>query len=148
MGSILQVRRSTVVSAIHKKYLSIMVDKVFCKCALRLVEKPKPNALSGTPVNMKEKFSPSWPWMWLASLYLTIISTHSRRIAQWPKQFTLHWKRRKLVPPISCHIGMQVIMAYSFFPSSSVPYVMHLSFYHIFPHDKVVLLSCISYGCA
>ena len=34
-----------------------MVDKVFCKCALRFVEKLEPFALSGDAVNMEAKFS-------------------------------------------------------------------------------------------
>ncbi|MQL78749.1 hypothetical protein Taro_011194 [Colocasia esculenta] len=56
-GQLWTVRRRAVVPALHKKYLSVMVDKVFCKCALRLVEKLKADALSGAPVNMEEKFS-------------------------------------------------------------------------------------------
>ncbi|KAG6640457.1 hypothetical protein CIPAW_09G004700 [Carya illinoinensis] len=50
-------RRRAVVPSLHKKYLSVMVDRVFCKCAERLVEKLKPDALRGSPVNMEEKFS-------------------------------------------------------------------------------------------
>jgi carotene epsilon-monooxygenase len=46
-----------VVPSLHKKYLSVIVDRVFCKCAERLVEKLKADALSGTAVNMEEKFS-------------------------------------------------------------------------------------------
>jgi carotene epsilon-monooxygenase len=34
-----------------------MVDKVFCKCAERLVEKLETYALSGEPVNMEARFS-------------------------------------------------------------------------------------------
>lgn len=34
-----------------------MVDKVFCRCAQRLVEKLEPFALRGDMVNMEEKFS-------------------------------------------------------------------------------------------
>lgn len=45
------------VPSLHKKYLSVIVDRVFCKCAERLVEKLKPNAVSGAAVNMEEKFS-------------------------------------------------------------------------------------------
>lgn len=45
------------VPSLHKKYLSVMVDRVFCKCAERLVEKLQPFALDGTAVNMEEKFS-------------------------------------------------------------------------------------------
>ncbi|XP_062006490.1 carotene epsilon-monooxygenase, chloroplastic isoform X2 [Rosa rugosa] len=45
-----------VVPSLHKKYLSVIVDRVFCKCADRLVEKLQADALSGTAVNMEEKF--------------------------------------------------------------------------------------------
>lgn len=34
-----------------------MVDKVFCKCALRFVEKLEPHVSNGSAVNMEEKFS-------------------------------------------------------------------------------------------
>ncbi|XP_058076162.1 carotene epsilon-monooxygenase, chloroplastic isoform X2 [Magnolia sinica] len=56
-GSLWTVRRRAVVPSLHKKYLSVIVDKVFCKCAERLVEKLKPDALSGAAVNMEERFS-------------------------------------------------------------------------------------------
>ncbi|CAA7403368.1 unnamed protein product [Spirodela intermedia] len=56
-GQLWTVRRRAVVPALHKRYLSVMVDKVFSKCALRLVEKLKSEALSGSPVNMEAKFS-------------------------------------------------------------------------------------------
>ncbi|TYJ12617.1 hypothetical protein E1A91_A11G364000v1 [Gossypium mustelinum] len=56
-GSLWTVRRRAVVPSLHKKYLSVMVDRVFCKCAGRLVEKLQPFALDGTAVNMEEKFS-------------------------------------------------------------------------------------------
>uniref|UniRef100_A0A1D1YKY1 Carotene epsilon-monooxygenase, chloroplastic n=1 Tax=Anthurium amnicola TaxID=1678845 RepID=A0A1D1YKY1_9ARAE len=56
-GQLWTARRRAVVPALHRKYLSLMVDKVFAKCALRLVEKLEPDALSGSPVNMEEKFS-------------------------------------------------------------------------------------------
>nr|KJB46497.1 hypothetical protein B456_007G372200 [Gossypium raimondii] len=56
-GSLWTVRRRAVVPSLHKKYLSVMVDRVFCKCAERLVEKLQPFALDGTAVNMEEKFS-------------------------------------------------------------------------------------------
>lgn len=52
-----QVRRRAVVPSLHKKYLSVIVDKVFCRCAERLVEKLKPDALSGAAVNMEQEFS-------------------------------------------------------------------------------------------
>ncbi|TYH47373.1 hypothetical protein ES332_D11G407400v1 [Gossypium tomentosum] len=56
-GSLWTVRRRAVVPSLHKKYLSVMVDRVFCKCAERLVEKLQPFAFDGTAVNMEEKFS-------------------------------------------------------------------------------------------
>lgn len=43
--------------SLHKKYLSVIVDRVFCKCAERLVERLRTDALNGTAVNMEEKFS-------------------------------------------------------------------------------------------
>lgn len=45
------------VPSLHKRYLSIMVDRVFCKCAERLVEKLQADAVNGTAVNMEDKFS-------------------------------------------------------------------------------------------
>lgn len=45
------------VPSLHKKYLSMIVDRVFCKCAERLVEKLQTDALDGTAVNMEENFS-------------------------------------------------------------------------------------------
>lgn len=45
------------VPSLHKRYLSVIVDRVFCKCAERLVEKLQPYALNGTAVNMEESFS-------------------------------------------------------------------------------------------
>ncbi|KAF5178536.1 Carotene epsilon-monooxygenase protein [Thalictrum thalictroides] len=56
-GQLWTVRRRAVVPSLHKKYLSVIVDRVFCKCAERLVEKLKPDAVSGAPVNMEAKFS-------------------------------------------------------------------------------------------
>lgn len=56
-GQLWTVRRRAVVPSLHKKYLSLMVDKVFCKCAERLVEKLKLDTMSGVPVNMEAKFS-------------------------------------------------------------------------------------------
>lgn len=55
--SITQIRRRAVVPSLHKRFLSVMVEKVFAKCAERLVEKLNPYALSGEPVNMEAKFS-------------------------------------------------------------------------------------------
>lgn len=45
------------VPSLHKKYLSVMVDRVFCKCGERLVEKLEKYALNGAAVNMEEQFS-------------------------------------------------------------------------------------------
>lgn len=45
------------VPSLHKKYLDVMVDKVFCKCSERMVMKLKQDALSGSPVNMEGRFS-------------------------------------------------------------------------------------------
>ncbi|XP_062165801.1 carotene epsilon-monooxygenase, chloroplastic isoform X2 [Alnus glutinosa] len=56
-GPLWTARRRAVVPSLHKKYLSVMVDRVFCKCALRLVEKLKPDTVGGIAVNMEEKFS-------------------------------------------------------------------------------------------
>ncbi|GAY67243.1 hypothetical protein CUMW_255040, partial [Citrus unshiu] len=50
-------RRRAVAPSLHKKYLSVIVDRVFCKCAERLVERLQTDALNGTAVNMEEKFS-------------------------------------------------------------------------------------------
>lgn len=43
--------------SLHKRYLSVIVERVFCKCAERLVEKLQPYAQDGRAVNMEEKFS-------------------------------------------------------------------------------------------
>ncbi|VAH17855.1 unnamed protein product [Triticum turgidum subsp. durum] len=56
-GALWTVRRRAVVPSLHKRFLSVMVDKVFCKCAERLVEKLETYALSGEPVNMEARFS-------------------------------------------------------------------------------------------
>ncbi|KAK6140117.1 hypothetical protein DH2020_026115 [Rehmannia glutinosa] len=56
-GSLWTVRRRAVVPSLHKKYLSIIVERVFCRCAEQLVEKLKPDVLNGSAVNMEEKFS-------------------------------------------------------------------------------------------
>ncbi|XP_052173861.1 carotene epsilon-monooxygenase, chloroplastic isoform X2 [Diospyros lotus] len=56
-GQLWTVRRRAVVPSLHKKYLSIVVDQVFCKCAERLVEKLKMDTLNGSAVNMEEQFS-------------------------------------------------------------------------------------------
>lgn len=56
-GPLWMGRRRAVVPSLHKKYLSVIVDRVFCKCAERLVERLQTDALNGTAVNMEEKFS-------------------------------------------------------------------------------------------
>ncbi|KAL1201313.1 Carotene epsilon-monooxygenase [Cardamine amara subsp. amara] len=56
-GPLWTVRRRAVVPSLHKRYLSVIVERVFCKCAERLVEKLQPYALEGRAVNMEEKFS-------------------------------------------------------------------------------------------
>ncbi|KAK9124056.1 hypothetical protein Sjap_013658 [Stephania japonica] len=56
-GSLWTARRRAVVPSLHKKYLSVIVDRVFCKCAERLVEKLKLDAEDGVAVNMEAKFS-------------------------------------------------------------------------------------------
>ncbi|QCE05866.1 carotenoid epsilon-ring hydroxylase [Vigna unguiculata] len=56
-GPLWTARRRAVVPSLHKRYLSIIVDRVFCRCAERLVEKLQSDALNGTAVNMEEKFS-------------------------------------------------------------------------------------------
>ncbi|KAJ3681916.1 hypothetical protein LUZ60_014489 [Juncus effusus] len=56
-GSLWMVRRKAVIPSLHKKFLSVMVDKVFNKCAERLVEKLEPYLLNGEAVNMEAKFS-------------------------------------------------------------------------------------------
>ncbi|KGN48212.1 carotene epsilon-monooxygenase, chloroplastic [Cucumis sativus] len=56
-GPLWTVRRRAVVPSLHKKYLSVIVDRVFCKCAMRLVEKLEKDALNNNSVNMEEKFS-------------------------------------------------------------------------------------------
>lgn len=56
-GPLWMGRRRAVAPSLHKKYLSVIVDRVFCKCAERLVERLRTDALNGTAVNMEEKFS-------------------------------------------------------------------------------------------
>ncbi|KAG0475001.1 hypothetical protein HPP92_014687 [Vanilla planifolia] len=56
-GQLWTVRRRAVLPSLHKKFLSVLVDKVFGRCALRLVEKLKSYAMNGASVNMEEKFS-------------------------------------------------------------------------------------------
>ncbi|KAL6641425.1 hypothetical protein ACP70R_019606 [Stipagrostis hirtigluma subsp. patula] len=56
-GALWTVRRRSVVPSLHKRFLSVMVERVFCKCAERLVEKLEEYASRGEPVNMEERFS-------------------------------------------------------------------------------------------
>lgn len=56
-GSLWTVRRRAVVPSLHKKYLSIVVDRVFCRCAEQLVAKLRPAVLSGSAVDVEEAFS-------------------------------------------------------------------------------------------
>ncbi|CAI9097896.1 OLC1v1034415C4 [Oldenlandia corymbosa var. corymbosa] len=56
-GPLWTARRRAVVPSLHKRYLSVIVDRVFCRCAERLVEKLQADAVTGSPVNMEEKFS-------------------------------------------------------------------------------------------
>ncbi|KAM1208874.1 hypothetical protein ACFX2J_014482 [Malus domestica] len=56
-GPLWTARRRAVVPSLHKKYLSVIVDRVFCKCAESLVEKLQRDALNGTAVNMEDRFS-------------------------------------------------------------------------------------------
>ncbi|KAG7560675.1 Cytochrome P450 superfamily [Arabidopsis thaliana x Arabidopsis arenosa] len=56
-GPLWTARRRAVVPSLHKRYLSVIVERVFCKCAERLVEKLQPYAEDGSAVNMEEKFS-------------------------------------------------------------------------------------------
>ncbi|CAO2824128.1 unnamed protein product [Amaranthus hypochondriacus] len=56
-GSLWTARRRAVVPSLHKKYLSVIVERVFCKCAERMVEKLKASAATGTAVNMEAVFS-------------------------------------------------------------------------------------------
>ncbi|CAL1398318.1 unnamed protein product [Linum trigynum] len=56
-GQLWTARRRAVVPSLHKRYLSVIVDKVFCKCAQRMVDKLQADAISGNGVNMEAKFS-------------------------------------------------------------------------------------------
>ncbi|KAJ0613003.1 putative carotene epsilon-hydroxylase [Helianthus annuus] len=56
-GSLWTARRRAVVPSLHKKYLSVIVDRVFCKCSEQLVEKLRSYARSNTSVNMEQQFS-------------------------------------------------------------------------------------------
>ncbi|OAP04408.1 LUT1 [Arabidopsis thaliana] len=56
-GPLWTARRRAVVPSLHRRYLSVIVERVFCKCAERLVEKLQPYAEDGSAVNMEAKFS-------------------------------------------------------------------------------------------
>ncbi|XP_023638222.1 carotene epsilon-monooxygenase, chloroplastic [Capsella rubella] len=56
-GPLWTARRKAVVPSLHRRYLSVIVERVFCKSAERLVEKLQPYAKDGSAVNMEEKFS-------------------------------------------------------------------------------------------
>ncbi|KNA19575.1 hypothetical protein SOVF_060330 [Spinacia oleracea] len=56
-GSLWTARRRAVVPSLHKKYLSVIVERVFCKCSERMVEKLKASAATGAAVNMEAVFS-------------------------------------------------------------------------------------------
>lgn len=56
-GQLWTVRRRAVLPSLHRKYLSVMVDNVFCKCGERLVEKLKAKTEMSVSVNMEEQFS-------------------------------------------------------------------------------------------
>ncbi|CAI0469313.1 unnamed protein product [Linum tenue] len=56
-GQLWTARRRAVVPSLHKRYLSVIVDKVFCKCAQRMVDQLQADAISGNGVNMEAKFS-------------------------------------------------------------------------------------------
>uniref|UniRef100_A0A7N0R9F4 Carotene epsilon-monooxygenase n=1 Tax=Kalanchoe fedtschenkoi TaxID=63787 RepID=A0A7N0R9F4_KALFE len=56
-GQLWTARRRAVVPSLHKKYLSVMVERVFSRCAERLVEKLQADAINGNAVNMEAKFS-------------------------------------------------------------------------------------------
>jgi hypothetical protein len=51
------VRRKVVVPSLHKIFMSIIMEKVFCKYDERLIDKLEPYALSGAPVG--EEISPA-----------------------------------------------------------------------------------------
>ncbi|BBN00552.1 carotenoid epsilon hydroxylase [Marchantia polymorpha subsp. ruderalis] len=51
------VRRRAVVPSLHRKYLATMVDRVFCRCAERLVDTLQAADEKGVAVNMEARFS-------------------------------------------------------------------------------------------
>lgn len=52
-----QIRRKAVVPALHRAYLSLMVESVFASCTEQLCSKLEAAAAAGTPVNMEAQFS-------------------------------------------------------------------------------------------
>ncbi|KAL3677782.1 hypothetical protein R1sor_020738 [Riccia sorocarpa] len=56
-GQLWNIRRRAVVPSLHRKYLSTMVDRVFVRCAERLVDTLQAAGAKGTAVNMEAKFS-------------------------------------------------------------------------------------------
>ncbi|MCO5549867.1 hypothetical protein L7F22_003341 [Adiantum nelumboides] len=56
-GKLWTIRRRAVLPSLHRKYLSTMVDRVFCTCTERLVEKLIRGIGNGSAINMEEQFS-------------------------------------------------------------------------------------------
>ncbi|KAI3690621.1 hypothetical protein L2E82_48758 [Cichorium intybus] len=77
-GSLWTARRRAVVPSLHKKYLSVIVDRVFCKCSQRFVEKVKLYALNDTDVNMDPV---------IESVYTTLTEAEARST-----DFLSYWK--------------------------------------------------------
>ncbi|CAM6128153.1 unnamed protein product [Calypogeia fissa] len=56
-GPLWTARRRAVLPSLHRTYLSTMVDRVFCRCAERLVDTLETAAEKGTAVNLEARFS-------------------------------------------------------------------------------------------
>jgi carotene epsilon-monooxygenase len=56
-GQLWTIRRRAVVPSLHRKYLSTMVDRVFCRCSERLIQKLEKALKAGEAVNMEAQFS-------------------------------------------------------------------------------------------
>ncbi|KAI5076498.1 hypothetical protein GOP47_0008563 [Adiantum capillus-veneris] len=56
-GKLWTIRRRAVLPSLHRRYLSTMVDRVFCTCTERLLEKLRRGIGKGSAVNMEEQFS-------------------------------------------------------------------------------------------
>jgi carotene epsilon-monooxygenase len=56
-GQLWTIRRRAVVPSLHRKYLSTMVDRVFCRCSERLIQKLEKVLEAGEAVNMEAQFS-------------------------------------------------------------------------------------------